>query len=280
MQELSPPALTYTFMNLQELEARLQALIEVDFLKLLPGKKLEDIIIQKLAAAIQHNILTLADGSGCAPDTYRLCLHPGAALQWDAHILKEVLLHSITMVTREAGLQLRMAPTIQIVLDEAIASGDAQVSAFHQEESISKTTSLPGTEDTLNAPKCVNPNAFLIVEGVRVFALNQPVINIGRRLENQLVLDDPRVSRNHAQLRTLKEKFVVFDLNSSGGTFINGQRISQAVLLPGDVLSLAGVQLIFGQDNPLPLPETNETKPMQSAENGANSAAPKTSGKA
>jgi pSer/pThr/pTyr-binding forkhead associated (FHA) protein len=41
---------------------------------------------------------------------------------------------------------------------------------------------------------------------------------------------------------------VLFDLNSNGGTFVNGQRTNQSVLHPGDVISLAGVSLIFGQD--------------------------------
>jgi pSer/pThr/pTyr-binding forkhead associated (FHA) protein len=69
-------------------------------------------------------------------------------------------------------------------------------------------------------------------------------------LDNHIVLDDPRVSRNHAQLRIIKDQFTLFDLNSSGGTFVNGQRTNQSVLHPGDVISLAGVSLIFGQDLP------------------------------
>ena len=111
-------------------------------------------------------------------------------------------------------------------------------------------------------------NAFLIVEGVKVFPLKLPVINIGRRLDNNVVVDDPRVSRNHAQLRAIKGRFVVFDLNSTGGTFVNGQRANQSVLYPGDVISLAGVSLIFGQDNPLPRPDLADTSPFNDA--GAN----------
>jgi pSer/pThr/pTyr-binding forkhead associated (FHA) protein len=105
-------------------------------------------------------------------------------------------------------------------------------------------------------------NAFLIIEGVKVYALAESVVNIGRRLENQLVIDDPRVSRNHAQLRAIKGRFVLFDLNSTGGTFVNGQRTSQTVLYPGDVISLAGVALIFGQDNPPPRPDLANTSPL------------------
>ncbi len=58
------------------------------------------------------------------------------------------------------------------------------------------------------------------------------------------------VSRAHAQLRLVKDHFVLFDLNSSGGTFVNGERTNQSVLYPGDVISLAGITLIFGQDVP------------------------------
>ena len=46
----------------------------------------------------------------------------------------------------------------------------------------------------------------------------------------------------------VRDRFVLFDLNSSGGTFVNGQRTDQSILYPGDVISLAGVTLIFGQD--------------------------------
>jgi pSer/pThr/pTyr-binding forkhead associated (FHA) protein len=63
-------------------------------------------------------------------------------------------------------------------------------------------------------------------------------------------------------LRIVRERFVLFDLNSSGGTFVNGQRAEQSVLYPGDVISLAGVTLIFGQDLPTGrVPKEGQTSP-------------------
>jgi len=103
----------------------------------------------------------------------------------------------------------------------------------------------------------------VIIEGVKVFPVSEPVLNIGRRMDNQLVIDDPRVSRNHAQLRIIKDRVVLFDLNSTGGTFVNGQRTSQCVLYAGDVISLAGVALIFGQDNPPARADLNDTSPLK-----------------
>ena len=46
----------------------------------------------------------------------------------------------------------------------------------------------------------------------------------------------------------VRGRFVVFDLDSTGGTWVNGVRIQQAALTPGDVISLAGLPLIYGQD--------------------------------
>ena len=72
----------------------------------------------------------------------------------------------------------------------------------------------------------VPEDAFVIVDGIRVIPLTQPVVNIGRRVENTLVIDDPRVSRTHAQLRAINGRYIIFDLNSTGGTFINGEGFS------------------------------------------------------
>lgn len=251
-------------MNLKEIEARLQALVEVDLLNVLPGKKVEDVIIQKLAAAIQLNTNSEKDGSLIAPDMYALVLHPDTSSKWQDPQLLTILLHSIISVAQEAGFRFTISPTITIATDEKILLNDAEIIASHRVESMAETNATPldtGNLEDNNLPE----NAFLIVEGVKVFPLTLSVVNIGRRLDNQLIIDDPRVSRNHAQLRTIKGRYVVFDLNSTGGTFVNGQRTSQSVLYPGDVISLAGVALIFGQDNPPPRPDLKDTAPLQSA---------------
>jgi pSer/pThr/pTyr-binding forkhead associated (FHA) protein len=96
--------------------------------------------------------------------------------------------------------------------------------------------------------KTIFPSAFLLVEGKHVYSLTEPVVNIGRRVDNHLVIDDKRVSRLHAQLRLINENYVIFDLDSTSGTFVNNNLVQQHTLESGDVISLAGVQLVFGQD--------------------------------
>src|SRR4030065_271660 len=69
----------------------------------------------------------------------------------------------------------------------------------------------PGT-----TPGKVPGGAFLILDNGQHFPLDRPVINIGRRIDNQIVLEDQHVSRTHAQLRVRDGRFVLFDLGSPG----------------------------------------------------------------
>ncbi len=64
---------------------------------------------------------------------------------------------------------------------------------------------------------------------------------IGRGNDNHLVIKFPNVSTRHCSIRTFADGgMVIEDLESSNGTFVNGKRIRQCQLKPGDELSLAG----------------------------------------
>jgi pSer/pThr/pTyr-binding forkhead associated (FHA) protein len=250
-------------MNLRELETRLQTLIEVDLIKLIPGKRMEDVIVQKLASAIQQNSITTG-GETTIPDTYTLVLHPETAKTWADKELLTIILHSLQTVAQEAGFKFTIAPIVTFSTNEKIHTNDVEILASHRVETMAETNATPLDTGSLDAVEEQIPeNSFLIVEGVKIYPLTLPVVNIGRRMDNQLVIDDPRVSRNHAQLRAIKGRFIVFDLNSTGGTFVNGQRTSQSVLYPGDVISLAGVALVFGHDVPAPRTDLKDTAPFK-----------------
>ncbi|GAB4537754.1 MAG: hypothetical protein Fur002_00080 [Anaerolineales bacterium] len=251
-------------MNLQKLETRLQTLLEIDLLKALPGLKVEDVIVQKLAAALEQYA---QDNSSGAPNVCEIHLNPQIAEKWRDPAFLAILLHSITTVAQEAGFRFTISPVVNIVSNAELKLDSAEVFVLHRTEPMADTNAIPTNSNDAESEENVQipSNAFLIVEGVKVFPLSAPVVNIGRRLDNQLVIDDPRVSRNHSQLRAIKGRYVIFDLNSTGGTFVNGQRTNQSVLYPGDVISLAGVSLIFGQDNPPPRPDLKDTAPLESA---------------
>jgi pSer/pThr/pTyr-binding forkhead associated (FHA) protein len=108
-------------------------------------------------------------------------------------------------------------------------------------------------DNSQNTKPVVPEEVFLILEGVRAFQFTSSITKVGRGHDNDLVIDDPRVSRKHLEIRVIRNRFVLFDLNSTGGTFLNGQRTNQGMLYSGDVISLAGVNLVFTQGSRLPM---------------------------
>lgn len=250
-------------LNLDQLEARLQSLIENQLTGILPFLKLEDRIIQKLATALKQNIIEQKDLAVVAPNSYELTVSTASAAMWQDPRILDTLKNIILAAAKDVGLKFETNPVITVMTNPRYSKGEVSVSASHQNAPMEETVGMTNTNNSEPEVNDTIPeNAFLIIEGVKVHPLKESVINIGRRLENHVVIDDPRISRNHAQLRAIKGRYVLFDLNSTGGTFVNGQRTSQTVLYPGDVISLAGVALIFGQDNPPSRPDLNETSPL------------------
>ena len=71
-------------------------------------------------------------------------------------------------------------------------------------------------------------------------------INIGRARENQIVLQAPSVSRHHAWIKSEREDFLVFDVGSANGTFVNGEQVQEPRRLEsGDVVRFGDAEYVF-----------------------------------
>jgi DNA-binding SARP family transcriptional activator len=93
----------------------------------------------------------------------------------------------------------------------------------------------------------------------RCYPLQAVATGIGRFADNDIVLDDPRVSRRHAVIIDTGTGFVINDLRSANGVEVQDQRIrGSAPLAPGDVIRIGGHRLIFGIA-PLEASERNPT---------------------
>lgn len=252
--------------KLDQLETKLQSLFEDQIMAILPGLTVEERVVQKLALALKQNIIEQKENGLVAPNTFTLIVAADSAAAWKEQRVIDALKNAISSAIKDVGLKLVSLPTITITIDDTYSEREISVIASHRLEPVEDTQGMAlDAEKNEKNSETIPENAFLIVEGVKVHPLKDSVVNVGRRLENHLVIDDPRISRNHAQLRAINGRYVIFDLNSTGGTFVNGQRTSQTVLYPGDVISLAGVALIFGQDNPPPRPDLRETSPFNNS---------------
>ena len=82
-----------------------------------------------------------------------------------------------------------------------------------------------------------------------IYPLEGDQLTIGRDASNAVAINDAEVSRKHSRLSFQGGKYVLEDLGSTNGTFVNGQRLSgPAVLKPGDVVSL-GEQIVLMYDS-------------------------------
>jgi pSer/pThr/pTyr-binding forkhead associated (FHA) protein len=81
-----------------------------------------------------------------------------------------------------------------------------------------------------------------------IFPLEGDQLIIGRDPSNSVAINDAEISRKHSRLTFQGGKYVLEDLGSTNGTFVNGQRLAgQVVLKPGDVVSL-GEQIVLMYD--------------------------------
>lgn len=97
------------------------------------------------------------------------------------------------------------------------------------------------------------------------FLLEGSQLTIGRDASNGVAINDAEVSRKHSQLSFQGGKYVLEDLGSTNGTFVNGQRLSGPVVLkPGDVVSL-GEQIVLMYDSINIDPGATMASPRKSA---------------
>jgi hypothetical protein len=86
--------------------------------------------------------------------------------------------------------------------------------------------------------------ALVLPSGERRMLGDVP-FRFGRMPENDLVISDPNVSRQHAEIRPIGPNFVIVDLGSTNGTKVNGATVSQHTLRSGDTISIGATTIRF-----------------------------------
>lgn len=252
--------------SLARLEAVLERLIEGGLARLFAARLNPQELSSRLARALEDNV-RYEQGHAYAPTRFLVGLHPDdhAAIVADQVQLTASLADHIVQAAVQLSLTLHRPPTVEFVVDAALTPMTIHVQAMHPQETRRATKRFSPVQPDADTPHDAPRNAQLVVNGSRYIPLNRHVINIGRRKDNHIVIDDPRISRAHAQIRLRFGKFVLFDLGSKAGTYINEQKITQHTLKPGDVISLAGVMLVYVEDEATnsmtAIRRTDETQP-------------------
>jgi len=81
---------------------------------------------------------------------------------------------------------------------------------------------------------------------LQIYDIDQETIRVGREPGMDVVIDNPSVSRRHAEIRKEGEGWVLEDLESSNGTFLHGEKIQEPrTLEPGDEIGFGKFSLVF-----------------------------------
>jgi hypothetical protein len=232
---------------LEFLEQRLSDLIEKPLERFFPVVRADQLLAKRLVKAMSDDLSVDNAGRLVAPVCYELRINPLHTVLWSERPgLLAQLTEALQQAAREQGIAFESLPVIDVVFDNDVAPEDIQVTTL-------ELGVKPGTtaETTVASPdySAIPEDAFLIINGGRHLALTVPVLTIGRAETNQLVLDNPQVSRVHAQLRAIDGAFHIFDLDSTCGTLVNGEDIHHTALRTGDVIEIGGVSLVYGQES-------------------------------
>ncbi len=113
----------------------------------------------------------------------------------------------------------------------------------------SETAEEEGTAPEIRAESLPHGSALLVVKrgpnaGSR-FLLDKDVTTVGRHPESDIFLDDVTVSRRHAEFARADDEFVVRDVGSLNGTYLNRERIEEETLGNGDEVQVGKFRLVF-----------------------------------
>ena len=244
--------------SLRRLESWIEQLVEAPFVRLFAGRLFAQDVARHLARALEDGERLGADGTPEVHGRYRIALNPEdlAALQTHHPDLEAELAIDLKAVAESMQVRLMEPPAIllessaDLPLHAVRITPANRVSLTHDATRDLDLEAIRQRAEQEDANKLdLNElRAYLIIQGTRTFDLTQPVVRIGRALDNDLILEDPRVSRYHAQLSCRYRRYILQDMGSRGGTTVNGFPVQEIVLRPGDVISLSGIDLIYAEE--------------------------------
>jgi hypothetical protein len=192
-------------------------------------------------------------GKVLVPTRYTVLLHPEdfAALAPARGALEREMARFIVERVQERGFSLITRPRIRLRAEPELRQRRVRVEAeLSDDEEEEETSDLEWTPPYATPiAGAVLPSAGLrfrdVAGHICLVPLDQPQTNLGRARDNDVILDDPHISRYHARIILRYGQFIVQDLGSSYGTMVNGHPVEECVLRPGDRLVLGGMELYY-----------------------------------
>jgi len=244
---------------LSRVEAFLERFLEAPAGRL--GASIQPVSLAKRIERAMDTNKTYGDAGVIVPNHYDLHLNPAdyAAFESYRSSLEDDLAHGVIARARHERYTLVARPRVTILSDEGTRRGEIRVAANVVDERggrVPEAEPMPASSDTMvyarpsaeAAPESAR-RAYLLVStrGSRPvqFDLGGPLIGIGRASDNDVIVDDPMVSRHHCQLKLQHGAYSFTDLGSRNGSLVNGQPVTEIALGPGDIIRIGDTEVEF-----------------------------------
>ncbi len=247
---------------LRSIESKIASLVEGTFSRAFRSEVRPVEIARKLAREMEeHKSLSLS--RTYVPNEYRVYLSPrdrDRFADYEDALASELAGYLLEHARRER-LALMSRPVVEFETDERLGLGEfgIQTRVVHpepDEESEEPVAEESGrtmiyssagrvAEPLEERARSRNESALLITGGKRL-VVGPGGATMGRSRQCDVMLDDPNVSRTHAEIRPRGGSWVLSDLGSTNGSRLNGRRLEgPEVLKPGDEIELGTSQIRF-----------------------------------
>jgi hypothetical protein len=252
---------------LRNLEAKLGGLVEGAFGRAFRTSVQPVELAHKLAKEMEDNQMASVSRV-YVPNHYRVFLSPKDREQFTSYepALRKELSDYLLEHARQESFALSTRPQVEFHTDDRLDLGEfgiqAQLLAPPEEEQEEAGPAAPGpssgdfghtmvyspSKDARRIEPAQDRRQGLLVGDGRRNVLSGSRIVVGRSREADIVISDPNISRRHAELRRGDEGWQIVDLGSTNGIKVNGRRVDQQALRPGDQITVGVTDLTFELD--------------------------------
>jgi FHA domain-containing protein len=252
---------------LRNLEAKLGGLVEGAFSRAFKSSVQPVELAHKLAKEMEESQM-ISVSRVYVPNHYRVFLSQDDREQFSSYepALRKELSDYLLEHARQEGLALTSRPQVEFLTDDRLQLGEfgiqAQLLSPPEEELVEAGPEAAPSAGDFGHTMVYSPDrearrlepepspgqrALLVSDGGRTVLSGDRVL-LGRSRECDVQLADPNVSRRHAELRRDEGGWSVVDLGSTNGVKLNGRRVDQAALEPGDRITLGLTELTYELD--------------------------------
>ena len=216
---------------------------------------------RRIERAMEAERLAASDRT-LAPNRFVVHLHPTDLAGFDEmeHTLAAELADAALLFARAHHYTLVDRPRVDLLADPTVERADIRVDARFADPIAGRPSPADGHDHAddhdgrpdpastmvFTVPVPTAPSARLRVHeargGVREVSVGAG-LTIGRATDNDLVLRDERVSRHHGRIAGRRGALLYSDLGSTNGSEVNGQRVTEVVLGPGDLIRVGASTL-------------------------------------